>query len=253
MPVTKPKAQAAEKPMEKSSESATAIVKELESLGSASYAALMKRHGLREPIFGVKISALKKIQKRVKRDYQLALDLYATGIYDAMYLAGLIADDKRMSKADLQRWVDGVYCAGCNHAVAWVAAEGNHGYEMALKWIESRKVPVAATGWATLTGLLALRDDGDWEAGVLKTLLKRVETSIHEQPDDVRYAMNGFVISLGTYVKALTAEAIEAGKAIGVVTVDMGDTECKVPSAVEYIRKVQERGAVGKKRKTVKC
>lgn len=253
MPAVKSKAKTEIKPVEKTGESASAIVKELELLGSASYATLMKRHGLREPIFGVKVSELKKIQKRVKRDYQLALDLYDTGIYDAMYLAGLIADDMRMSKKDLQRWVDGVYCAGCNHAVTWVTAGGNHGYEMALKWIESKKVPIAATGWATLSGVVALRDDAELEAAVLKNLLKRVETSIHEQPDDVRYAMNGFVISLGSYVKALTPDAIKAAKAIGVVTIDMGDTECKVPSAVEYIKKVQERGTVGKKRKTVKC
>ena len=49
---------------------------------------------------------LKKIQKRVKKDYRLALDLYDTGIYDAMYLAGLIADDAKMTKKDLERWVN---------------------------------------------------------------------------------------------------------------------------------------------------
>ena len=254
MPTVKSKAKTEIKPVEKSGESASAISKELKSLGSASYATLMKRHGIREPIFGVKISELKKIQKRVKRDYQLALDLYDTGIYDAMYLAGLIADDMRMTKADLQRWADGAYCTAIgNHAVAWVAAEGRHGYELALKWIESKKAPIAAAGWSTLSGLVALRDDAEWDADVLKTLLQRVQTSIHEQPDDVRYAMNNFVISLGSYVKALTPDAIRTAKAIGVVTVDMGDTECKVPSAADYIKKVQERGAVGKKRKTVKC
>ena len=46
---------------------------------------------------------MKKIQKRVKMDYQLALDLYDTGIADAMYLAGLIADDAKMTRKDLQK------------------------------------------------------------------------------------------------------------------------------------------------------
>jgi len=254
MATAKPKAKTADKPAVPSGESAAAIVKELKALGSESYATLMKKHGLRDPIFGVKISELKKIQKRVKRDYQLALDLYATGIYDAMYLAGLIADDKRMTKADLQRWADGAYSSSIgNYAVAWVAAQGNHGYEVALKWIESKKPPIASAGWATLGGLVALRDDSEWEAGVLKNLLQRVETTIHAQPDDVRYTMNGFVISVGTYAKALTADAIKTAKAIGVVKVDMGDTECTVPSAADYIKKAQTRGVVGKKRKMVKC
>lgn len=37
--------------------------------------------------------AVKKIRKRIKKDYQLVRDLHDTGICDAMHLAGLIADD----------------------------------------------------------------------------------------------------------------------------------------------------------------
>jgi hypothetical protein len=64
--------------------------------------------------------------------------------------------------------------------------------------------------------------------------------------------MNSFVIAVGSYVKPLTDLAVQTAKKIGTVTVDLpGD--CKLPSAVEYIKKVQDRGAIGKKRKTVKC
>ena len=72
---------------------AESIIEELRPLGSESYKRVMMRHGIREPFFGVKVEDLKKIQKQTKVDYQLALDLYATGNSDAMYLAGLIADD----------------------------------------------------------------------------------------------------------------------------------------------------------------
>ena len=88
------------------SPTARSILAELEPLGRASYKKVLLNHGIREPLYGVKIEDLKKIQKRVKKDYQLALDLYDTGVYDAMYLAGLIADEKRMTREDLQRWLD---------------------------------------------------------------------------------------------------------------------------------------------------
>ena len=80
---------------------AAMIVKELEPLGLASIKKVLRNHGAQEPVFGVKIEELKKFQKSIKTNYQLALDLYDTGIYDAMYLAGLVADDARMTKADL--------------------------------------------------------------------------------------------------------------------------------------------------------
>src|SRR5580765_4725263 len=87
------------------------ILAEIKPLGSDSYKRVIFNHGVKEPCFGVKISDLQKIVKRVKRDYQLALELYDTGIYDAMYLAGLIADDMKMTKKDLRGWIDKASCA----------------------------------------------------------------------------------------------------------------------------------------------
>jgi hypothetical protein len=65
--------------------------------------------------------------------------------------------------------------------------------------------------------------------------------------------MNGFVIAVGTYVQALTDQALKTAAKMGPVSVDMDGTACKVPLATEYIQKVQKRGAIGKKRKTAKC
>src|SRR6188472_4433679 len=114
------------------------IVQEIKPLGRDSYKKVLLNHGIQEPIFGVKIEDLKKIQKRIKKDYKLALDLYDTGIYDAMYLAGLIADDEKMTKKDLQRWVEKAYGGGLpGSTVPWVAAGSPHGRELALEWIES--------------------------------------------------------------------------------------------------------------------
>src|SRR6266567_6504239 len=115
------------------------ILTEIKPLGRDSYRNVLFNHGIPEPCYGVKIEELKKIQKRIKMDYQLALDLYDTGIYDAMYLAGLIADDAKMTKKDLQHWLDKSKCeALCGYTVAWVTAGSPHGLELALKWIDSK-------------------------------------------------------------------------------------------------------------------
>src|SRR5262245_41101711 len=198
---------------------ANQILAEMKPLGSESYKKmLVTNYNVKEPCFGVKIGDLKKIQKRIKKDYQLALDLYETGIYDAMYLAGLIADDAKMTKKDLQRWVDrATNCAVCSYTVPWVAASGSHGRELALKWIESKKPHVATAGWATLVSFVAITPDDHLDMAELRTLLKRVEKDIHNEPNDVRYMMNNFVIALGTYVKPLGDLALKAAEKIGEV------------------------------------
>jgi 3-methyladenine DNA glycosylase AlkD len=232
------------------------ILAELKPLGSDGYKRVMSKHGVKEPFFGVKISDLQKIRKRIKKDYQLALDLYDTGNYDAMYLAGLIADDAQMTKKNLQRWIalantTHAPLAGCT--VPWVAAGSPHGWELALEWIDSKKPITAAAGWATLGSLVSVKDDSELDLPKLKRLLERVRNNIHQAPDNVRYQMNFFLIAVGSYVKSLTATAIQIAEKIGPVEVDMGDTSCQVAFAPDYIRKVQQRGAIGKKRKSAKC
>jgi hypothetical protein len=83
--------------------------------------------------------------------------------------------------------------------------------------------------------------------------LQQVEKKIHAAPNRVRYGMNGFVIALGGYVKSLTDTAIKTAEKIGQVKVDMGNTACKVPYAPDYIKKIQTRGTIGKKRKSARC
>ena len=234
---------------------AKAILEEMKPLGKASYKQMLfKNYSVKEPCFGVPISELKKFQKRIKKDYQLALDLYDTGNYDAMYLAGLIADDARMTKKDLNRWVAKAYAGSLPGAtVPWVAAGSPHGRELALEWIESDKPLVAVAGWTTLSSLVSIKPDAELDLSELMTLLSRVQKTIHKAPDAVRSAMNNFVIALGSYVKPLTELAIQTGEAIGPVKADLGNNNCQVFSSPDYIRKVQKRGTIGKKRKTAKC
>ena len=230
------------------------ILAELKPLGSDSYKRVMFNHGVKEPFFGVKISDLQRIRKRIKRDYQLALDLYDTGNYDAMYLAGLIADDAQMTKKDLQRWMaNATHSPLAGSTVPWVAAGSPHGWELALEWIDSKKALTASAGWATLGALVSIKHDSELDLPALKRLLERVRKSIHQAPDNVRYQMNSFVIAVGSYVQPLTDTAIQIGEKTGPVAVDMGDTSCQVPFAPDYIRKVQKRGAIGKKRQSAKC
>jgi 3-methyladenine DNA glycosylase AlkD len=233
---------------------AAEILKKLKSLGTEPYRKILLNHGVNEPLYGTKIEEMKKIQKQVKKDHQLALDLFDSGVYDAQYMAGLIADESKMTEKDLKRWLAKANCPSIgSFSVAWVTAESPHGHELALEWIESKDENTAQTGWATLSSLVSIRDDAELDVPELKGLLKRIEQTIHQQPNLVRYTMNSFVIAAGSYVKALTNTAIQTGEKVGNVTVDMGNTACQVPFAPAYIQKVQKRGTIGKKRKMARC
>lgn len=230
------------------------VMSDLAAKGSEATKRLLIKHGAREPFFGVKIADLKVIRKKIKGDHALALELYATGNGDAQYLAGMVADGRRMTKAQLQQWVDSA-CWGMISAntIPWVAAEHPDGFALATQWIDSPKEGVAQAGWNTLGGLVATLPDAQLPLKELSALLDRVAKTMPTAPDDVRYAMNGFVIACGTYVAALGDKAIATARRIGKVEVDMGDTACKVPDAESYIIKSRRGAPVAPKRKTMRC
>lgn len=230
------------------------VMADLKANGSEQTKKVLTRHGAREPFYGVKVEHLKKLQKKIKKDYELSLALYDTGNSDAMYLAALIADPMKMTKAQLQKWVKAAYWyyISC-FSVAWTASESKFGRELALEWMDNKKEQIAAAGWATYSSLIAIKPDDELDLDEIVKLLDRVAKEIHKAPGRTKYSMNNFVISVAGYVKPLLSKAKATAKQIGKVEVDMGETECKVPEASGYIAKLEAGGRIGKKRKSASC
>jgi 3-methyladenine DNA glycosylase AlkD len=230
------------------------IIKQLQGFGDESIKNTLKKHGAKEPFFGVKAADLKKILKKTKKNHALSIALYETGNTDAMYLAALMADEKQITKEQLEDWVDKAYWYYLSEfAVPWVAGETEFGFEIAQKWIKSTEERIASAGWATLAYIAAMKKDEELDIDTYSKLLEVVGSEIHDAKNRVRYAMNGFVIAVGTYIMALTDKSKEIALIIGKVNVEMGGTACKVPLAKEYILKVEVKGRIGKKRKTARA
>ena len=65
--------------------------------------------------------------------------------------------------------------------------------------------------------------------------------------------MNGYIIAFGGAFAEMTDFCKEVGDRIGKVEVYMGDTACKVPVIRPYLENMENRGRIGKKKKTAKC
>ena len=229
------------------------IMTELKKKGSEQTRKIYANHGLDLESFGVKVADLKVIAKTIKGEQKLACELYDTGNADAMYLAGLVADGKQMTKRQLDLWArNSRWYMISEYTVPFVAHEHEDAAAIAMKWIKSKTECVAAAGWATYAGVLATREDEHLDLHEIKSLLKQIESKIDDAANRVRYSMNGFVISVAACVKPLLKDAKATAKKIGKVEVNMGNTSCKVPLATEYIAKIESSGRIGAKRKTIK-
>ena len=230
------------------------VMRELEALGTAHTKKSYLSRGVREPLFGVATGAMKPLKKQIGVDQALADKLWDTGNYDAMYLAGMIADVRVMTEADFDRWIDGAYCAMLSDfVVAVTLAESDLAQAVANRWIRSGEENRASAGWACYEWLLGWRPDSYFEPETVRELLELAAATIHEASPRVKRAMNNFIVAVGVSYLPLHDEALKTAEDIGAVEVVSNGEVKPLGSAAEQIRKAAEKGRIGFKRRAVRC
>src|ERR1043165_6950775 len=79
---------------------ASEVLALLKKAGKPQTAAIYKRHGAGDNVFGVLTAEIGKLQKKIKVDHPLALSLWKTGNAEARVLALQIADPEQLSSAE---------------------------------------------------------------------------------------------------------------------------------------------------------
>lgn len=216
------------------------ILSTLKRLGKPQTAAIYRRHGAGDNVFGVLTSEIGRLQKKIKVDHALAMELWKTKNAEARILALQVADPEKLTRSEADRLrqdgpvrVIGLYLSG-------LVARSPIADKTMRDWMKSPDESTRELGYGILG--VRLRDDPDSisDADAAK-ILATIEKEIHRSPNWVRYAMNGALIGIGIAKPALRNKAIAAAKRIGKVEVDHGETNCKTPDAVPYIEKAVQR------------
>lgn len=230
------------------------VLQELEALGKERTKKIYVSNGAHEPLFGVATGQMKPIAKKIKINQPLAEQLYATGNYDAMYFAGIIADPKAMTEADFERWIDAAYFYMLSdYVVAVTLAETDIAQEVADKWIASGEELRMSGGWSCYCWLLGNRQDNEFSESKIAGMLETVKNTIHEAPERAKYAMNQFMYTVAVSYTPLHDKAVETAEAVGPVEVMQSNGKSKFLSASENIQKAVDKNQLGFKRKYVRC
>lgn len=230
------------------------VMKELEALGKERTKKIYLSNGAHEPLFGVATGQMKPIFRKIKHNQPLAEELYATGNYDAMYFAGVIADPKVMTEADFERWIDQAYFYMLSdYVVAVTLAETEIAQEVADKWIASGTELKMSAGWSCYCWLLGNRPDSEFSEEKIADMLDLVKNTIHDAPERTKYAMNNFIYTVGVSYLPLHDKAVEIAKEVGPVEVNRDSAKSKFLNASANIQKAEEKGQLGFKRKYVRC
>ena len=214
-------------------------MQQLESFGTAQNRKIYGRHGVGDHMFGVSYANQNKLAKAIKRDQDLALELWATGNHDARVLAAMVADPAQASESLLEAWADDLDNYVLTDTFSSFVGKTSLAVDKAEDWCPSDGEWSGRAGWH-LVAHLALKNQ-DLADDYFTACLATIEGEIHARKNRVRDAMNNALIAIGMRNHALEKQALAAAARIGKVEVDHGQTGCKTPDAIDYIRRTVAR------------
>lgn len=186
-----------------------------------------------------KLGDLRKIAKDIKKDHELAIELWLTGKFLPRQLAILIMDNKLLSQ-DLINKLDQDMQAHSfderNQLIDWL---------MANQLSKDKKTITLTESWKNSSSSLQRRIFWYYQARLrwlgqtpppnTEELLSAVEKQIENEEPEVQWAMNFTAGWIGVYDKKYRTRCIEVGKKTGLYKGEMVSKGCTPNYLPEFI------------------
>jgi 3-methyladenine DNA glycosylase AlkD len=163
--------------------------------------------------FGVSTPDIQKIARKIRKNHQLGLQLWDTGVHDARTLAVFICDPERVTADLMERWAkDFDNWAACDGACCHLFATAKPAWQKSLLWTRRKNEFEKRAGFA-LIAYLAIHDKAAEDARFARCL-EAIERESWDDRHFVRKAVNGALRNIGKRNKRLHRQAIACAERI---------------------------------------
>jgi 3-methyladenine DNA glycosylase AlkD len=184
-----------------------------------------------ENYLGVNLTKLKTLSKEIKKDHELALQLWNSKIHDAKLLATMIEESKKVTLDQIDRQVKEIYSIDLADKFSNnVVAKTKFLQQKVDEWTVSQEEMIKRCGYILLFS--QAKNDENLPDEYFEKFLDVIERGVQSEKNWIKEAMNYVLIGIGCRNKNLNRRAIQVAKKVGKIEIDYGDTSCKAPDAL---------------------
>ena len=193
------------------------VLAEIAALGSEANRAGMARYAIKvDDAWGVSVTELRRIAKRLGKDHELALELWDTGRHEARLLAAFVDEPDKVDQEQMERWAaDFDSWDVCDEVSTDLFDRTLYAWTKAAAWAGRPEEFVKRAGFALMAGL-AVHDKAAGDQAFV-TLLALVEREAFDERNFVKKAVNWALRNIGKRNLALNAAAIACAERIRTV------------------------------------
>ena len=215
----------------------TEVLATLASLEDEKIRAVNARHG---DDHAVNLTKLRAVAKDLKKNDELAGELWATGDTAARLVAILIMRPKAWSEAQLDEMLcDSRLPKVHGWLVSYIVKKSPHAEALRQSWMDDPDPVVASAGWALTSERVNKKPEGLDLSGLLDT----IEAEMADAPERLQWAMNETLSYIGIENPDLRARAIDIGERLGVLRDYPTPPGCTSPFASSWITEMVARNA----------
>lgn len=212
------------------------LLSTFESLGNEKTREINRKHGAGDNQFGVHLAEIRNIAKKIKKNHELGLELWATGNVEAMLLATLILKPKELTRDEIDRMAHEItYFKVADWFNDYLIRLTNHVDSLRVTWIQDPHECSGRMGWS----LTAWRISKGITEGIDPVaLLDQIENELAVTSFRRQETMNYCLVQISVQYEELRARGLEIAERLGVFRdypVPKGCTSPFAPVWIDYI------------------
>lgn len=184
--------------------------------GLEHWAKLKNTGGLKS--FGLGVTQLRKLAKKVGRSHELAAELWASDNHDARVIGLLIDEPKKITREQAEAQVEGLGIGSLTHVFSScdaTLAKAAIAFDVAKDWLASDHKLRRQSAYGLVYELSKNKRNKDLTDEFFLDCIDKIETEIDNENGYMKSSMGGALMGIGKRNKVLNQRAIVAATNIG--------------------------------------
>jgi 3-methyladenine DNA glycosylase AlkD len=188
--------------------------------------------------FGIGLTVLRKLAKKIGRNHKLALQLWTSDFYDAKIISLLIDDPKKISREQVEEQVEEMNQGHLAHVFSTCNAtlsKKPFARDLAVDWMKSESNIRKSCGYGLLYEFSKSKKKNAPDNEFFLSWLKQIKIHFQHEQLSVQSAMGCAVLGIGKRNAILHAPALELAKQLGPIQFESSGDSCAPLDLVKHL------------------
>jgi len=204
--------------------------------GISNWLKMGNTYGLKS--YGVGLTKLRKIAKKIVRNKQLALECWQSDYYDLKVIGLLIDEPKKITIEQAEKQVESLDAGMLIHvfsACDATLAKSKIAFDLAVSWQNSDSIPRKKSAYGLLYELSKNKRDKRLSDQFFLSAISLINYSIDNESKAVRLSMGSALMGIGKRNRTLNKAAIDVAERVGAIDFNEDGKKCEPFDVLKHL------------------